>query len=103
MSVKRLLLVPTVILILASIGAGAQFGTVVPIGGHVSDLAFDPGRGVLYIANFGAKRIDVMSASDNSLREPILVPPAPSSLALSGSGRYLAVGHLEDPGTEVIK
>ena len=42
---------------------GATFGTVVPIdipvGGHVSDIVLDEPRGLLYIANFTARRIDV--------------------------------------------
>ena len=37
------------------------FGKVIPIGGHASDLALDEARGVLYIANFTANRIEVMT------------------------------------------
>jgi uncharacterized protein (TIGR03437 family) len=69
---------------------------VVPIGGHVADIALDEARGQLYIANFAARRIDVMSTADNTLRVPISVPPFPSTLALSPDGRYLVVGHLAD-------
>lgn len=79
--------------IMPSTAMGATFGTVVPIGGHVSDIAFDGRRGVLYIANFGAKRVDVLSASDNKLVSPIRVPETPSSLDVSADGRFLVVGH----------
>ncbi len=40
---------------------GGTFGKVVSIGGHASDLALDEARGVLYVANFTANRIEVMS------------------------------------------
>src|SRR5205085_142811 len=45
----------------------ATFGTVVPIGGHASDIALDESRGLLYIANFTANRIEVMSTADYSI------------------------------------
>ncbi|HTM50292.1 MAG TPA: hypothetical protein VL285_16480 [Bryobacteraceae bacterium] len=66
------------------------FGTVVPIGGHASDIALDEGRGVLYIANYTANRIEVMSTSDRSIGTSINVP-FPGALALSRDGRYLVV------------
>jgi uncharacterized protein (TIGR03437 family) len=69
------------------------FGKVVAIGGHASDLALDEGRGVLYIANFTANRVDVMSLSDYSVRTAINVASQPSALALSPDGRYLVVAH----------
>ncbi|HET8546784.1 MAG TPA: hypothetical protein VFL57_02210, partial [Bryobacteraceae bacterium] len=69
------------------------FGKVVAIGGHASDLALDEGRGVLYIANFTANRVDVMSLSDNSVRTAINVPSQPSALALSPDARFLVVAH----------
>ena len=57
------------------------FGKVVSVGGHASDLALDEGRGVLYIANFTANRIDVMSLANNTIQTSINVPPQPSSPA----------------------
>ncbi|MEO7651962.1 MAG: hypothetical protein ABIZ80_15980, partial [Bryobacteraceae bacterium] len=89
---------------------GGTFGTVVPVGklasadspvgGLASDIALDEARGVLYIANFTAFRIDVMSLSDNTLREPIPIPsPDPSvaltqgSIAISPDGAFLVVTH----------
>jgi uncharacterized protein (TIGR03437 family) len=70
-----------------------NFGKVVAIGGHAADLALDEGRGVLYVANFTANRVDVMSLADNSVRTSINVPSQPSSLALSPDGGYLLVAH----------
>jgi uncharacterized protein (TIGR03437 family) len=69
------------------------FGKVVAIGGHASDLALDEGRGVLYIANYTANRVDVMSLSDHSVRTAMNVPSQPSSIALSPDNRYLVVAH----------
>ena len=71
----------------------ATFGDVVVIGGQAADIALDEGRGVLYVANFTAGRIDVLSLAGNSIQTSIHVPPAPSSLALSANGRFLAVTH----------
>src|SRR5262245_13986087 len=82
---------------------GATFGTVVPIdigaGGHVSDIVLDEPRGVLYVANFTARRIDVMSLADKKVTSSIDVPAQPSAMALSPNGGFLVVTHLGgDPG-----
>jgi len=63
--------------------AGATFGTVVAVGGQAADAALDETRGLLYIANFTANRIDVMSIADNTIHTSINVAPQPGSLALS--------------------
>ena len=44
------------------------------IGGEAADIALDPTRGVLYIANFTANRIDVMTLSNNAIQTSINVP-----------------------------
>lgn len=72
---------------------GATFGKVVSIGGHASDLALDEARGVLYIANFTANRIEVMSLGANTIQTSINVAAQPSGIALSPDGRYLVVTH----------
>src|SRR5450631_3511918 len=72
---------------------GASFGTVVPIGGHASDIALDESRGVLYIANFTANRIEVMSTADYSIRTSMNVAPQPGALSLSPDSKYLLVAH----------
>jgi uncharacterized protein (TIGR03437 family) len=80
------------ILIAASFAAaawGGTFGTVVSIGGEASDLALDETRGVLYVANFTAKRIDVMSLATYTIQTSINVGAQPSSIALSPDGHYL--------------
>jgi len=77
----------------ASLAMAATFGRVVQIGGQASDLAVDEGRNALYIANYTAARIDVMSLSDNTISRSINVPPYPSSLAVSPNGKYLLVTH----------
>src|SRR5579872_1462522 len=72
---------------------GATFGQVVSIGGQASDLALDEGRGVLYIANFTANRVEVMSLSNNTIQTSINVAAQPSALALSPDDRFLVVTH----------
>lgn len=69
------------------------FGKVVPIGGHASDLALDEARGVLYISNFTANRIEVMSLTDYSIQRSINVAAQPGSIALSPDGKYLVATH----------
>jgi DNA-binding beta-propeller fold protein YncE len=73
--------------------AAAGFGTVVPIGGRASDIVLDEARGVLYVANYTANRIDVLSTADNSVRTSMNVAPQPGALALSPDGRYLIIAH----------
>ena len=75
------------------------FGRVVPIGGAASDLALDEGRGVLYIANFTANRIEVMSLSNNSIQTSINVASQPGSVSLSPDGRFLLVAHFGNNAT----
>jgi DNA-binding beta-propeller fold protein YncE len=71
----------------------APVGKVVAIGGHASDLAIDEGRKVLYVANFTANRIEVMSLADGRVQTSINVAPNPGSLALSPDGRFLVITH----------
>jgi hypothetical protein len=73
--------------------SAATFGTRVTIGGHVSDIALDERRQVLYIANFTADEIAVVSLRDNRQIDRIRVSPQPASLALSADGRYLVIAH----------
>src|ERR1700730_1465216 len=66
-------------------------GTVVAIGGEAADIALDPTRGVLYIANFTANRVDVMTLSNNAVQTSINVPNQPSSISVSPDGHWLLV------------
>src|SRR5580765_8849494 len=81
------------ILSLATPCTAANFGTVVPIGGHASDIALDESRSVLYIANFTANRIEVMSTADFSIRTSMNVAPQPGALSLSPDSKFLLVAH----------
>ncbi|GEM_PF-269538 len=81
------------ITILASAAAAGTFGKVVAIGGEASDLALDESRGVLYIANFTANRIDVLTLATSKIQTSINVPPQPSSLSISPDNHWLAVTH----------
>ncbi|MBI4876254.1 MAG: hypothetical protein HY822_16585 [Acidobacteria bacterium] len=77
----------------ASLAWGGTFGKVVAIGGHASDLVLDEARGVLYVANFTANRIEVLSLASHSIQTSMNVAPQPGSMALSPDGRYLVVAH----------
>lgn len=79
-------------IILTTVSAYAgTFGTVVPVGGEAADIALDPVRGVLYIANFTANRIDVMTLSNNTVQTSINVASQPSSISVSPDGHWLLV------------
>src|SRR5580704_5665413 len=75
----------------AGIASGGTFGTVIPIGAEAADLALDEARGVLYIANFTANRIDVMSLATNTIQTSINVAAQPSSCSMSPDGHWLIV------------
>lgn len=81
------------ITILAAAAWAGTFGKVVSIGGASSDLALDEARGVLYIANLTANRIDVMSLATNRVQTSINVSANPAQLALSPDGHWLVVTH----------
>lgn len=72
---------------------GGTFGRVIPIGGQAADLALDEPRGQLYVANFTANRIDVISLATNAVRTSISVSAQPSGVALSPDGRWLMITH----------
>ena len=95
---SRWALATSVFSLLASAGT---FGTVVPIGGHASDIALDEARSVVYVANFTANRIDVVSTKTLQWKTSIAVAVQPASLALSPDGKYLVVTHVSnfDPTT----
>lgn len=92
MSGRLILFVATGLLMATPAFCGA-FGRVVAVGGHASDLALDEPRNVLYVANYTANRIEVMSLGDGSIQTSFNVASQPSSLSLSPDGRYLVVGH----------
>ena len=71
----------------------ATFGTVVTVRGHVSDIAKDPVRNIIYAANFTANRVEVFSTDSKVLRNPYNVAAQPSAVTVSPNGRYLVVGH----------
>lgn len=74
----------------------APFGTVAPLVGQAADLALDESRGLLYIANFTANRIEVMSLSDNTVRRSMNTVTQPGGIALSPDSRYLVVTNYAD-------
>ena len=94
---KFLLTTAGVLVALASTATAATFGIRVPIGGEATDLAIDQPRGVLYIADFTASRIDRMNLATFQLLAPIQVDPNPVSMSLSPDRRWLLVAHYDNP------
>ena len=80
-------------LVLSTAGWARTFGRVVPIGGNASDIALDERRGVLYIANFTANRIEVLNTSDLSISRSINVNAGRARSHFSPNGTYLVVTH----------
>lgn len=80
-------------LLLAGAAAAGTFGTVVAVGGQSADVALDESRGVLYIANLTANRIDVMSLATNRVQTSMNVAPQPASISLSPDNHWLLVAH----------
>jgi uncharacterized protein (TIGR03437 family) len=77
----------------SSAALGGTFGQVVVIGGEAIDLALDESRGVLYIANFTANTIEVMSLATNNIQTSINVNPQPDAVSISPDNHWLLVGH----------
>ena len=69
------------------------FGRVVSIGGAASDVALDEPRGVLYIADFTANRIEVMSLATKTIQTSLNVAAQPSSISISPDGHWLLIAH----------
>lgn len=78
--------------IFAGACSAADFGTVVPIRGVVSDIALDETRGRLYAANFSAYRVEVVNLATQALGTPIRISAPPSAVGVSADNRYLVVG-----------
>src|SRR5580692_13135197 len=85
--------------LMAGTSFAGTFGTVVPIGGEAADIALDESRGVLYIANFTANRIDVMTLSNNAIQTSINVPNQPSSISVSPDAHWLLVANYGNNAT----
>jgi uncharacterized protein (TIGR03437 family) len=90
---KLLIVAISGVALAAGIARAGTFGTVVPIGAEAADVALDEARGVLYIANFTANRIDVMSLATNTIQTSINVAAQPSSVSLSPDGHWLIVAN----------
>lgn len=75
----------------------ANFGTVVPLHGTVSDIALDESRSRLYAANFTAYRVEVINTSTRRLVASIPTQNPPSAVAVSPDGHYLVIGEYQTP------
>jgi uncharacterized protein (TIGR03437 family) len=102
MSDNRIVLSAALVSVLAAAMplAGATFGNVVTtVGGHPADIALDESRGQLYIANFTALEVDIMSTKDNSIHSSIPLSSHPSGVALSPDSTYLVVTEYQNGTT----
>ena len=84
--------------------AGATFGNVVTtVGGHPADIALDESRSQLYIANFTACEVDVMSTASKTITTTIPFYSGttcnhPAAVALSPDSKYLVVPTYQSSG-----
>src|SRR5437868_8347323 len=83
----------------AGVAQAATFGIRVPIGGEAIDLAVDEPRGVLYVADFTASRIERMNLATFKLLPPIRVDANPGSISLSPNRFWLLVAHFNNAST----
>ena len=92
---RRATLLPLVacsLLVLSAVRApAANFGTLVPIVGQFSDLAYDERRDVVYLANYALNRVDVYSVAQRRIVNSISTGPQPDSLTLSTDRQTLWV------------
>jgi uncharacterized protein (TIGR03437 family) len=93
----RIICAVSAVLSLGVTSRAATFGTAVPVRGTVSDIALDESRGHLYIANFGAGRIEVMNTADPKFGflTPLMVSKPPSAVALSPGNHLLVAGEYD--------
>ena len=84
---RRVTLLPLVaysLLVLSAVRApAANFGTLVPIVGQFSGLAYDERRDLVYLANYALNRVDVYSVAQRRIVNSISTGPQPDSLTLS--------------------
>jgi DNA-binding beta-propeller fold protein YncE len=107
---QHILLAAILLQVFAGAVGAATIGTVIPIRGHMSDIAVDAKRRLVYAANFTSNRIEAVSIDSETLLAPVYyVGAQPSSLAVSSDSRYLVVGHYHDrdpkvqgPGVTII-
>ena len=90
---KLCLLATLSVFLLGGSAIAGTFGKVVSIGGHASDVALDEPRGMLYIADFTANRIEVMSLATKTIQTSLNVMPQPYSISVSPDGHWLLVAH----------
>jgi uncharacterized protein (TIGR03437 family) len=80
-------------LVLGHSASAGTFGKVVSIGGHASDVALDEPRNVLYVADFTANRIEVVSLATKTVQTSLNVMAQPYSISVSPDGHWLLVAH----------
>src|SRR5580693_1858275 len=71
----------------------ANIGTVNPIIGQVADLAYDPQRSQVYMANASEGAVDIYSVGAQTLLPAVQVGSQPVSLALSPDLQQLYVAN----------
>jgi uncharacterized protein (TIGR03437 family) len=70
-----------------------NIGTVVPVIGQVSDLAYDPVRNMVYLANPARNEIEVYAVATGRLTGTLIAGLQPSSLAMSSDNGTLFVAN----------
>src|SRR5205807_4606224 len=100
--VARCVAIGVAIVLFASSGFSATFGTVVPLVGGASDLVLDEGRGRLYLVNTSQSRVEVYSIPQRRFLTPIRTDSTPLSAAISRNNRLLYVASYDGSSLNVI-
>src|SRR5690349_15781471 len=82
--------------------SGNTFGIVNPLSGTPSDLLLDEGRGLLYLVNSNANRVDVYDYVNRKQNGPIAVGTFPLSAAISPDGKYMYVSNTQSTTLSVV-
>lgn len=80
----------------------ANIGTVVPVIGQISDMVYDGGRGLVYLANPTRNQVEVYSVSSGRIVTSILAGLQPGSLALAPDGNTLYVANIASLTISVV-
>jgi DNA-binding beta-propeller fold protein YncE len=86
-----------------NVSADATFGEVVPLGGTPSDLVVDEGRGLLYLINSNANRVDLLNYRTRQLVGSIPVCSFPLSGAMSPDAATLYVTCTQGASMAIIR
>lgn len=82
--------------------SGSTFGEVISLGGTPYDVVLDESRGVLYLVNANANKIDIYDYVNKQMSGSIAVGTFPTGAAMSMDNNYLYVTNTQSSTLSVI-